>query len=92
MGRSKQPQITKFGKTHYQNAPTIKTCKKTVSGKGQASEIKDSYTVLKVFSKVQDSQNNVKMYAKMEPPGTQNHKKSKKRTLEKTIKNNTAQI
>ena len=75
---------------HYQNAPAIKTCKKTVSGKGQTSEIDDSYTVLNVFSKVQDSENNAKIDTKMEPPGIKNHKKSKKQALEKTSKNNTA--
>ena len=39
--------------THYPKAPTSKTCKKTVSGNGHTSQIDDSYTVFKVFSKVQ---------------------------------------
>ena len=70
MGAPKQLKITNIWKKHYENAPAIKTCKKTVSGKGQTSEIDDSYTVLKVFSKLQDSQNNSKIDTKMEPPGT----------------------
>ena len=90
MEASKQLKITKFRKTHYQNAPTIKTCKKTASRRGQTSKFDDSYTVLTVFSEVQDSRNKLKMGAKIEPPGTQNHKKSKKQALEKTSKNNTA--
>ena len=84
MGAPKQVKITQIWKKHTENAPAIKACKKTVSGKGQTSEIDASYTVLKFFSKVQDSQNNANNDTKMEPPGTQNHKKSKKQALEKT--------
>ena len=70
MRASKQLKIEKIWKSHYQNAPAINTCKKIVSGKGQTSEIDDSYTVLKVFAKLQDSQNNLKIDTKMEPPDT----------------------
>ena len=69
-----------------------RTCKKTASRRGQTSKNDDSYTVLTVFSEVQDSRNKLKMEAKIEPPGTQNHKKWKKQALEKTLKNNTATI
>ena len=90
MEASKQLKITKFRKTHYQNAPTIKTCKKTASRRAQTFKFDNSYTVLTVFSEVQDSRNRLEMDAKIEPPGTQNHKKSKKQALEKTSKKNTA--
>ena len=90
MGASKQLKIGKFEKTHHQNAPAIKTCKKTASRRGQTSKFDNSYTVLTVFSEVQDSRKKLKMGAKIEPPGTQNHEKSKKQALEKTSKNNTA--
>ena len=73
-------------KTHHRNAPTIKTCKKTLSGRGQTSEIHDRYTLSAVFSEAQGSQKGVKMEAKMMSQDTKNHKSREKRTLEKTSK------
>ena len=90
MEASKQLKITKIRKTQHQNAPTIKTCKKTASRRGQTSKFDDSYTVLTVFPEVRDSQNKVKMGAKMEPPGTKNYKKIEKTRTQKTWKKDTA--
>ena len=91
MGSSKQQKIRKNQKNNNQNASTIKTCKKTLSGRGQTIKIDDSFTLFTVFSKPQGSQNDVKMGPEIKPQGTQKHKKSKKRALEKHKKNSTAQ-
>jgi len=45
--------------------------------------------VLAVFSKAQGSPKGVKMVAKMEPQGTQNHKNSRKKNTPKNMKNAT---
>ena len=75
------PKSQTSKKNHDQNAPTVKTCKKSLPGKGQTSKSDDSYTLAAVFSKAKGSQEVMKMGAKMEPQGTQNHKKSKKNVL-----------
>ena len=62
----------KTAKNHHQNAPTIKTCKKTQSGRGQTFEIDDSYTLSFVFVEAQRSQKGGKMAPTIEPQGTQN--------------------
>ena len=62
--------------THHQNAPTVKTCKKTLSGRGQNPKVNDRYTLLIFFSEAQGSQKGVKMDAKMEPQGIENHEKN----------------
>ena len=80
------PKSKKNGKTQYQNAPTIKTCKKTSSGRVQTSKIDDPYTVLAVFSEAQGSQKGAKMEPEMTPQGTKHHKNWEKRSLEKTSK------
>ena len=64
----------KSAKTHHRNAPTVRTCKKSPSGKGQASKMDDSYTLFIVFSEAPGSQKNIKIGTSMESPGTQNHK------------------
>ena len=67
------PKSHKTAKTQHQNAPTVKTCKKTPSGRGQPSEIDGRYTLFSVFSEAQGFQQNTQIGAKMESPGTQNH-------------------
>ena len=89
-GHLKAPNTQKNLKKSYSKQPHDQDLKKTASRRGQTSKIDDSYTVLTVFSEIQDSRNGLKMGAKMEPPGTRNHKKSKNNALEKTSKNNTA--
>ena len=84
------PKSQKSAKTHHQNAPTVKTCKKTLSGRSQTSEIYDPCTLSAVFSEAQGSQKGVKMEAKMEPQGTQHHTNQEKRALKKHETNNTA--
>ena len=37
--------------THHQNAPTVKTCKKTLSGRGQTSRVATIYNTLSFFFK-----------------------------------------
>jgi len=57
MGVPKQPKIAKIQqKSRHQNAPVIKAFKKTLSGRGQTSEIDDSYTLFTLFSEGQGSQ------------------------------------
>ena len=46
-----------------------------------------STTLLPVFSEAKGSQNEVKMGAKMDPQGTQDHKQSRKVNTQKNIKN-----
>ena len=89
---SEQPKITNIWKTHHQNAPTIKTCKKTVSGRGQTSEINDSQTVSAVFSEAQGSQKAVQMTSKIDPRAPQITKKVKKRAFKKHQKHNTRKV
>ena len=86
MGSSKQQEIRKTKKNNNQNASTIKTCKKTLSGRGQTSEIDDGYTLFTVFSEAQGSHKTPEMGAKM-PPHTQNHNKSRKASTQKNTKN-----
>ena len=86
MGASNGPKSHKTAKKQHQNAPTVKTCKKTPAGRGQPSEIDGRYTLFSVFSEAQGSQQNTQIEAKMESPGTQNHKNPIKRTFKKTIK------
>ena len=50
------PKSQKSTKTRHQNAPAIKACKKSLSGRGQTSEIDDSCTLLTLFSEGQGSQ------------------------------------
>ena len=69
------PNRTNLKKNRRQSAPGIQARKKTPSGRGQTSKKYDRIMVLAVFSKAQGSQKGVKMIAKMEPWGTQNHKK-----------------
>ena len=76
----------KSRKTYPQNAPTVKTCKKTLSGRGRTSKIYDRYTLSTAFSQAQGSQKRLTIGAKMEPPGTPNHKNPEKKTSEKTSK------
>ena len=83
------PKSTKTAKSQHQNAPTVKTCKKTPSGRGQTSEIDDSYTLSYIFPKAQRSQKGCKMEAKIEPQGTQNQKEQK--TITSTQRNSTKQ-
>ena len=68
------PKSQKTAKTQHQNAPTVKTCKKTPPGRGQPSEMHGRYTLFSDFSEAQGSQQHTQKGAKMEPPGTQNHK------------------
>ena len=80
MGASKHKNKTqRSGKTHHQNTPTVKTCKKTLSGRGQASEMNDGYTLFTVFSEAQGSHKTPEMEAKMEPraPKITKNRKSK---------------
>ena len=84
MGASKRQQITKTAKIHHQNTPTVKTCKKTLSGRGQTSEIDDGYTLFTVFSEAQGSHKTPEMEAKMEPRAPKITKKLEKRGLKKT--------
>ena len=75
LGPSKEhTKSHKSRKTPHQNAFLIEACKKTPSGSGQTSEFHDGYALSAVFSGAQGSQKEVEM----EPPGIQNHKKSKK--------------
>ncbi len=90
MRASKHQKITHNSKTHPQNTPTVKTCKKTLSGRDQTSEIDDNYTLFTVFPKAQGSRNDVGMGAQIEPRGTQKHRKAKKRAFKKQKKSNTA--
>ena len=90
MGASKCPKSQKTVKTQHQNAPTVKTCKKTPSGRVQPSEMHGRYTLFSAFSEAQGSQQNTQKGAKMEPPDTQNHKHPIKKTFKKTVKCNTA--
>ena len=69
---------------HHRNTPTGKTCKKTLSGNGQTTEINDAYTLFPVFSEAQGSHKTPEMEAKMEPRAPRITKKLKKRTLKKT--------
>ena len=89
-----EPQIflksQKSAKIDHKNAPTVKTCKKTPSGRGQTIKINDGYTLSTVFSEAHGSQKRLKMEAKMEPQGIGNHKNHEKRALQKTLKNKTA--
>ena len=71
-------------KTEHKNAPTVKTCKKTPSGRGQTIQINEGYTLSAVFSEAQGSQKGVKMKAKIDPQGIEYHKKHAKRALRKT--------
>ena len=73
----------KSAKTHPQNAPTIKTCKKTLSGRGQTSKIDDSYTLSAVFSKPRAP----KREPKWSQNGASGHPKSQKTRKESTPKN-----
>ena len=84
------PKSQKTAKTQHQNAPTVKTCKKTPSGRGQPSEMHGRYTLFNDFSEAQGSQQHTQKAAKMEPPDTQNHKNPIKKTFKKTVKYNTA--
>ena len=86
MGSSKQQKIRKNQKNNNQNASTIKTCKKTLSGRGQTTKIEDGYTLFTVFPKAQGSQNDVKMGAEIEGQGTQKHKKQKNEHSKNTKK------
>ena len=90
MGASKWPILHKTAKTQHQNAPTVKTCKKTPSGKAQPSEMHGRYTLFNDFSEAQGSQQHTQKGAKMEPPDTQNHKNPINKTFKKTVKYNTA--
>ena len=89
-----EPQIDvkslKSAKTRHQNALASKSYKKTPPGRGQTLKKADSITVLAVFSDVQGSQKGVKKVPKMESLGTQNHKKTKKKSTRKNIKKHTA--
>jgi hypothetical protein len=80
------PKSHKTAKTQHQNAPTVKTCKKTPSGRAQPSEIDGRYTLFSDFSEAQGSQQNTQIGAKMESLGTQNHKNPIKKTFTKTYK------
>ena len=50
------PKSQKSTKPRHQTAPAIKACKKSLSGRGQISEIDDPYTLLTLFSEGQGSQ------------------------------------
>ena len=81
----KNTKTHKSRKTPHQNAFLIEACKKTPSRRGQTSEFNDCYTLSAVFSEAQGSQKGVENGAKMEPPGTPNHKKSRKVGIQKNI-------
>ena len=70
-------------KTQPKNGLTIKTWEKTPSQRGQTSKIDNAYTLSAGFKEAQGSQKGVKMEARMESLGTQNHKNPETRTLEK---------
>ena len=89
MGIPKQPKII----TNYKNLSSKRTHSQDLqkdSVWGQTSEIDDSYTLSFVLSEAQRSQKGGKMGAKMEPQGTQNHKKQQPRAIKKTAQNKTA--
>jgi hypothetical protein len=90
MGPSKQQKSQKSAKKPNHNAPTVKTCKNTLSGRGQTSKIDDSYTLLAVFSKAQGSQKGAKIDPKWSLKALKIKKKTNKRALKKTSKHNTA--
>ena len=50
------PKSQKSTKSRHQNASAIKACKKTLSGRGQTSEIEHSSTLLTLFTKAKGSQ------------------------------------
>ena len=54
--------------------------------KGQTSEFADTYTLSAVFPVAQGPQKGAQKPPKMEPLGTQNHKKTEKLTLKKNTK------
>ena len=51
MRTPKQLKIIKNWKKRHRNAPTVRTCKKTESGRGQTSEIDNHYNTFSCFSK-----------------------------------------
>jgi len=64
MGAAKQPKSHKSAKICDQNAPKVKTCKKTASRRGQTPEIDDTCTLFTHFTEVKASQNGAKMSSK----------------------------
>ena len=64
-----------------------KVTKNDAIWKGQTSEFADTYTLSADFPVAQGSQNGVKKLPKMEPLGTENHKKTRKTNTQKTLKN-----
>ena len=62
----------------------MKTWEKTPFQRGQTSEIDNTYTLSAVFREAQCSPKGVKIEARMECLGTQNHKNPETRTLKKT--------
>ena len=87
----KSQKSHKSRQTHHHNASPSEASKKTLSGRGQTSKVDHSYTLSDVFSGAQCCQKGLKMEAKMEPQGTQNHKKSKQASTQKNNKNATLQ-
>ena len=55
--------------------------------KGQTSEFADTYTLSAVFPVAQGSQKGAQKPPKIEPLGTQNHKKTRKTNTQKNIEN-----
>ena len=60
-----------------------KVTKNDAIWKGQTSEFDDGYTLSAVFPVAQGSQKGAKKHPKMEPLGTQNHKKTRKMSTRK---------
>ena len=60
-----------------------KVTKNDAIWKGQTSEFDDTYTLSAVFPVAQGSQKGAQKPSKMEPWGTQNHKKTKTNTQKK---------
>ena len=92
MGASKHQQITKNIKNNHRNTPTVKTCKKTLSGRGKTSEIDYGYTLFTVFPEAQGSHNTPEMVTKMEPRAPKITKNLEKRALKKHEKHNTEKV
>ena len=90
MRAPKQLRITeKNAKKCHRNAPTVRTCKKTQSGKAKPLKLTTFTTLSAVFPKAQSSQSRAKMEAKMKSSGTQNHEKPATRALQKNTKKKT---
>ena len=72
----------KSGESHHRNAPTAKSCKKALSGKGQASGIDNHYNSFNFFPKAQRSQREAKRWAEIEALGTPSQQKSENKAPE----------